>query len=169
MLTDKANVEKVDYFRNGDLLGLSPLECLDAIVAYCGIINLRVILDRHSSLADGSDQESFWYLPGDPYYTEQRVIDDWVMLASRYKGTAVIGADLWNEPKYPCSWGSGNKTTDWNKAAERIGNAILGVNTDWLLFVAGVNYAYDVSGAASHPIQLSVRNKVISIYYNVVY
>ena len=45
------------------------------------------------------------------------------MLAGRYAGnTAVIGADLHNEP-YNGTWGGGG-ANDWAAAAERAGNAI---------------------------------------------
>ena len=36
------------------------------------------------------------------------------------------------------TWGSGNMSTDWNEAAQRVGNAILEVNSDWLLFIEGI-------------------------------
>eukprot|EP01035_Chromulina_nebulosa_P022450 gene22450-29071_t len=88
-----------DYSKNPDLVGLSSLETLDKIVAYSGSIGLRIFLDRHSAKADNYPNEPLWYIPGDAYYTEERFIADWVMLAERYRGTAVIGADLWNEPK----------------------------------------------------------------------
>jgi aryl-phospho-beta-D-glucosidase BglC (GH1 family) len=80
-------------------------------------------------------------LPGDPYYTEQLFIDDWVMLARRYRNTAVVAADLWNEPKMNSTWGTGDLASDWRLAAERVGNAIQAVNPDWLLVVEGVGGA----------------------------
>ena len=81
------------------------------------------------------------YVPGDPYHTEQRFIDDWVMLARRYRNTAVMAADLWNEPKMNATWGTGDLASDWRLAAERVGNAIQAVNPDWLLVVEGVGGA----------------------------
>jgi endoglucanase len=161
MLRANSTTVDINFFANPSLKGLSPLECLDAIIYYCGLIGLRVILDRHSSIADNAALETFWYIPGDPYYTEQQIISDWVMLATRYKGSAVIGADLWNEPKILTTWGSGIDSTDWNKAAERIGNAILAVNSQWLLIIEGINYAYDLTGVLTAPIQLTMKNKVV--------
>jgi len=44
------------------------------------------------------------------------------MLAQRFQDSAIVGADLWNDPKgQATTWGSGNVTTDWNLAAERVG------------------------------------------------
>ena len=90
------------------------------------------------------------YVPGDPYHTEQRFIDDWVMLARRYRNTAVMAADLWNEPKMNATWGTGDLATDWRLAAERVGNAIQAVNPDWLLVVEGVGGATWWGGMFRH-------------------
>jgi len=122
----------INYVVNPDLVGLSPLEVLDKIVAYCSEITMRIILDRHSSINSGSINEFYWYIPGDPYYTEERTISDWVMLARRYlNNPTVIGFDLWNEPKGGTPW------VLWYAAAERIGNAVLAVNPKILVIVEG--------------------------------
>ena len=138
MFTPGAMPRDVDYILNPDLRGLTPLECLDKIISAAGSIGLRIVLDRHTNKEGNFHHEGLWYIPNDPYYTEELMISDWVMLAKRYKGTAVIGADVWNEPKMESTWGAGVPATDWNKAAERVGNAILAANPDWLIFVEGV-------------------------------
>jgi endoglucanase len=59
----------------------------------------------------------------------------------------VIGADLFNEPHAEgtepqgtgACWGCGDTAKDWRLAAERIGNAILQTNSNWLIFVEGVS------------------------------
>ena len=80
----------VNFNLNRDLLNLSPLRCLDLIISYAGSIGLKVILDRHSARADNEWNEGYWYIPNDVYYTEQNMIEDWVMLAKRYYGTILI-------------------------------------------------------------------------------
>jgi len=170
MLRSGASTSSINYAVNPDLLGLSPLECLDCVIAYCGEIGLRVILDRHSAQADGYLNEDLWYIPGDAYYTEQRWMNDWVMLATRYLGNpAVIGADLFNEPKRSATWGNQSPATDWNKAAERCANAIHAVNPHWLMIVEGVEQAVgkfywwggNLSAVASHPVVLNTPNKLV--------
>lgn len=93
------------------------------------------------------------------------MIEDWVMLAKRYKGSTVMGADLWNEPKGISSWGTGDLATDWNLAAERIGNAILAVNPDWLIIVEGIGtgtwWGGNLQGVAKHPVVLKIPNRVV--------
>ena len=170
MLKSGAATSSIDFNQNPDLQGLTPLQVLDKVVAYCGQIGLRIYLDRHSAHADGYMNEDVWYIPGDSYYTEQRWIDDWVMLATHYAGNpTVIGADLFNEPKKTATWGNSVPATDWNKAAERCGNAILAVNPDWLIIVEGTGqyagtttwWGGDLQGAATYPVTLNVSNKLV--------
>jgi endoglucanase len=161
--------KSIDFNKNADLVGLSSLETLDKIVAYSGSIGLRILLDRHSSKAGNFLNEPLWYIQGDAYYTEERFVADWVMLAKRYRGTAVIGADLWNEPKsangVTATWGTGDASTDWNSAAERAGNAILAANPDWLIIVEGTAlntwWGGNLMGVETNPIVLQVLNKVV--------
>jgi len=111
---------------NHDLVGLTPLQCLDKIVAYCGQVVRRIILDHHSSERNRFMQEPLWYVY---YMMEERFIAVWVMLP-------IVAADLWNELKKNSTWSSGDLTTDWRLAAERVSNAIQqAVNPDWLLMV----------------------------------
>ena len=151
----------IDYSINPDLAGLSPVEVLDKIVEYCGEIGMRIILDRHSCQANGSPKEPYWYIPGDPYYTEAQVRADWVMMAQRYAGNpTVIGMDLWNEPKGNTLW------TEWFLAAERIGNAILAVNPKLLIIVEGTgeNFVWwgsNLYGAIANPVVLTYPDQLL--------
>ncbi len=170
MLRAGAATNSINFALNPDLQGLTPLQCLDKIVDYCGQIGLRIFLDRHSANAGGYLSENVWFISGDAYYTEQRWIDDWVMLATRYAGNpTIIGADLFNEPKRTATWGTSAPLTDWNKAAERCGNAILAANPNWLIIVEGVEQfagdAYwwggNLIGASSYPVVLNAPNKLV--------
>ena len=52
------------------------------------------------------------------------------MLAQHYRGNdTVVGADLYNEPHSPATWGDGNPATDWHLAAETAGMPSQGVAT----------------------------------------
>src|ERR1019366_7255021 len=124
----------IDFSQNPDLAGLSSLQIMDKIVAYCGKIGLRIFLDRHRP--DQNAQSPLWYTST---VSETTWIKDWVALATRYNGnTTVIGADLHNEPNNPATWGDGVLATDWRLAAERCGNAILAVNPNLLIIVEGI-------------------------------
>jgi aryl-phospho-beta-D-glucosidase BglC (GH1 family) len=153
---------------NPDLIGLSGLQIIDRIVEYAGRIGMKIILDHHrSSAGDGPNKNGLWYEDG---YTEQGWINDWVMLAQRYKGNStVVAADLHNEPHGQATWGDGNAATDWRAAAERAGAAIQAVNPDWLILVEGIekyNDSYywwggNLQGVADHPVVLPVSGKLV--------
>ena len=170
MLRTDAVTTSINFAQNPDLQGLTPIQCMDKVIAYAGSIGLKVILDRHSAKADGFIGEDVWYIPGDAYYTEQRWIEDWVMLAKRYSGNAtVIGADLFNEPKKSATWGNSSPATDWNKAAERAGNAVLAANPNWLIIVEGTEqyngqttwWGGNLKGVATYPVVLTNPSKLV--------
>ncbi|MEB3190360.1 MAG: glycosyl hydrolase family 18 protein [Snowella sp.] len=155
----------IDFNLNPDLQGLNGLQIMDKIVAYASQIGLKIILDRHRP--DANSQSELWYTSA---YSETRWINDWKMLAQRYAGNnTIIGADLHNEPHGTATWGSGNQQTDWRLAAERAGNGILSVNSNWLVFVEGVesyngqNYWWggNLAGAKDFPVRLNVANRLV--------
>jgi endoglucanase len=157
--------QNINYAVNPDLAGKSSLELLDLLVHGAADRGLKVILDRHRPTS--AAQSDLWYTDS---VSEARWISDWVMLAQRYKGqAAVLGMDLHNEPRGPATWGSGDLSTDWRLAAERAGNAILGVNPYVLIFVQGIEHTGDdwywwggnFLDARSAPVELSVPGRVV--------
>jgi endoglucanase len=175
-----------DYI-NPDLVGLSPLQILDTVIAYAGGKGMRAILDRHRPTAAG--QTALWYTSAVP---ETTWISDWQMLARRYAGNpTVIGADLHNEPHAEgtnpaatgACWGCGDTARDWRLAAERAGNAVLAVQPGWLIFVEGVScpsgglsnvwdgdtsndedcgwWGGNLTKAGQFPVRLNVANRVV--------
>lgn len=156
----------IDFSKNPDLAGLSPVQIMDKIIDHAGEIGMRVILDHHRSAAGaGPNANGLWVDGG---FTEQQWIDGWKMLAARYAGDpTVIGADLANEP-HSAVWGGGG-ANDWAAAAERAGNAIQSVNSDWLIIVEGVTsyggqgtwWGGNLKGVADDAVTLGVPNKVV--------
>ena len=149
----------------------NPLQLLDKIVEYCQQLNLKIILDNHSRKSDNYLNESLWYTAD---VSEAKWIYDWVTLASRYKNNdAVIAMDLDNEPNgsngQGCTWGNTHPLTDWNKAAERCGNAILNVNPNVLIMIEGIQtyngdgywWGGNLKGVADFPVVLSNPKKLI--------
>lgn len=156
---------------NTDLRGLNSLQVLDKIVDYAGTLGLKIILDHHRSDAGASAEgNGLWFTAE---FSEASWIKDWVNLANRYLGNpTVIGFDLHNEPHLAgtagACWDCGGPN-DWHLAAERAGNAVLGVNPNLLIFVEGVNvYGTDwtwwggnLEGVAKSPVVLSVPNRLV--------
>eukprot|EP01037_Dinobryon_pediforme_P048944 gene48944-biopygen26397 len=104
MLLWYATPTEIDFTLNPDLVGLSPLQIMDAVISYCGTIGLGVILVRRSALAGNFYNEQLWYVSTDPDFSEQKYQQDWTALAKRYLNSAVIAADLWDEPKDTADW-----------------------------------------------------------------
>ncbi|MBX6770722.1 MAG: glycoside hydrolase family 5 protein, partial [Chloroflexi bacterium] len=154
----------IDDRLNPDLRGLTGLEILDRIIAACGRLGLKVILDHH--------RISPWSVPPlwfDDTYSEERWIADWQRLARRYAGNdTVVGFDLQNEP-YGATWAAGDPRTDWHRAATRAGNAILAVNPRLLIFVQGIGhdggqdywYGGELRGVARATIHLSIPGRLV--------
>lgn len=181
-----ATASGINDFTNPDLVGLHPLEILDRVIEHAGSLGMRVILDRHGTVADGIPP--LWH---NDVVSEQDIIDDWIMLAQRYAGnTTVVGADLFNEPHAEgtlpnatgACWGCGDPDRDWRLAAQRIGNAVQAVQPNWLIIVEGVSclsgglpnpwtnppiddhcswWGGNLAGAAQFPVQLNVPNKLV--------
>jgi endoglucanase len=152
---------------NANLAGKSPLEIMDKVIEAAGEFGVKIILDNHSREPDGYMNEQVWYTTKTP---EKQWIEDWVFLAKRYAGnTAVVAADLDNEPHGTATWGKGDETTDWNSAAEKCGNAILAANPDWIIIVEGTEkvgtdgywWGGNLSGVKTNPIKLSDASKLM--------
>ena len=151
----------IDFSQNPDLVGLSSLEIMDAIVAYAEEIGIGILLDNHRSAAgNGPNGNGLWYDGG---YTEADWLEAWQLLASRYGNSpAIIGADVSNEP-HGATWDA------FASAAERAGEVILGETSDWLIVVEGVGqyngesywWGGNLMGVAERPVELSVGGKVV--------
>jgi endoglucanase len=146
---------------NPSLQGDNAMTIFDAVVSALTSANIMVILDNHTSTAMwccGDDVNDLWY---NSAYPEANWIADWQGMAQRYASNPmVIGVDLRNEPRISATWG-GSASTDWHAAATRGGNAVLGVNSNLLIFVEGVSYAGDLSGVSSLPVSLSTGNRLV--------
>jgi endoglucanase len=175
---------------NSDLKGLNSLQVMDKIVAAAGSDGLRVILVNHRSEAGNSAEENgLWYTGT---YPESAWINDWLTLVNRYAGykdnngnPTVIGVDLRNEPHLIANgsptgscW-TGDTTTNgcsasnaaqnWPAAAQRAGNAILGVNPNLLIVVEGTDcyngdcdwWGGNLEGVKSNPVVLNVSDRLV--------
>jgi len=160
---------------NPNLVGMHALDIFDQVVSTLASNHLTVILDNHVSDAiwccSNSDGDGLWY---NNTYPESSWISDWKGMAQRYVGQPdVIGVDLRNELRCVtlngstlCATWGGTASTDWHAAAQRGGNAVLGVNPNLLVFTEGINYAGDLSGVASLPVILNVPNQVVYEAHN---
>ncbi|MEK4324664.1 cellulase family glycosylhydrolase [Paenibacillus sp. FSL R7-0312] len=168
MFDSGSAANSIDYAKNPDLAGLTPVQIMDKLIEKAGQRGIRIFLDRHRP--DSGGQSTLWYTAA---YPETRWISDWVMLAQRYAGNpTVIGADLHNEPHGTASWGTGNLSTDWRLASQRAGNAILAANPNWLIIVEGIEtnvqgnsssywWGGNLTGVRNYPVTLTVPDRVV--------
>lgn len=106
---------------------------------------LLILLACHRITHSAWPGSGLWYDPA-LGFSEARVLQSWDSLASQLcEQWNIFGVDLVNEP-HASSWGKG-LSTDWNKAAERIGNHVHSRCGRWLIFVEGVGYTPGAAGA----------------------
>jgi endoglucanase len=175
----------INTYVNPELTGVTTLQLMDTLIAYCGQLGIRVFLDRHRP--DSGGQSKLWYTGT---VSEATWIKNMQTLAARYKGNpTVVGFDLHNEPHADgtepqatgACWGCGDTTRDWRLAAERGGNAVLQANPDLLIIVEGVScpsggtpnywdnipdpecgwWGGNLSQAGQYPVRLSNPNKLV--------
>jgi endoglucanase len=155
--------------RNAALQGATPLQALEIVVREAGRHGLLVLLDNHSG-PDNAYTEGLWH---GSRYSEDDWVATWRMLARRFGDVPnVIGADLKNEPHGEATWGTGGPT-DWRRAAERAGDAVLEIAPHWLIVVEGIGGAVsgqrldthwwggNLEGVRSMPVRLSRPNRLV--------
>ena len=107
--------------------------------------------------------------------SEESAGRSWEQLADKLcKQWNVIGVDLYQEP-FRATWGAHNVRTDWNLAAERLGNRVLQRCHRWMIFVQGIHvgapedggkaegyfYGENLVGARAAPIRLSQPDRLV--------
>ena len=148
---------------NPEFRGKHALDVLDAIIAALARAHIMVILDNHMSQADWccseTDGNGLWY---NAEYSEEKWLADWQTIVRRYKNQPwVVGVDLRNELRNGARWGGNDPRLDWHAAAERGGNAVLGVNPNLLVMVESPQYATDFTSFAKLPVRLKISNRVV--------
>ena len=129
-----AKTNSIDTKLNPDLGGKTPLEVFDMILSELNNQGVYILIDHHRP--DCLAISNLWY---EGSYSEEKWIEDLKFVANRYKGLPkFMGIDLKNEPHGNASWGKGDRSTDWNTAAERAGKAVASVNSNILIYVEGV-------------------------------
>ncbi len=162
---------------------------LDAFVAACKKLGLKVIFDNHNNEATPADWENaaqqkngLWFDTGPGTdgtdgagnrgtVSAAKFQDDWVAFARHWSGdSTVIGFDLRNEPcahtKTPALWGGGGPT-DIHAMYQAVGNAVLAANPDALIICEAVidyrigAFEGDLSVVRKLPVALSNPAKLV--------
>ncbi|CAJ1335270.1 unnamed protein product [Effrenium voratum] len=125
----------IDYSLNGELKGLTPLQVYDRVIEQLGLAGVTVMINNHTTVgawSGGVELNGMWFRDQCEIYTEQSWINDWVMMAKRYKDMPqVVGYDIRNEVRPTTMtgpsprWGSGEKLFDWSRAAGSCARALM--------------------------------------------
>jgi endoglucanase len=156
-------VPAADVAANPQFAGEPARTVFGQIVTDLANAGLMVVLDDHNSSAEwccsGTDGNTLWY---NAAYPQSSWLADWQSVARAFAAVPqVIGADLRNEPRGAAAWGGSSSSVDWHAAAQQGGDAVLGVDPHWLIFVEGTNYGLDLSGAGGLPVTLSVASQLV--------
>jgi aryl-phospho-beta-D-glucosidase BglC (GH1 family) len=153
---------------NSDLVGMKAMDVYCAVATACTAAGLAVIVNDHitqagwcdgKNLCDASWSNSHLGPLCRVRQTEDSWIANWETLMRRLADDPhVAGCDLRNEPR--SLWGAQN-WTPWQRAAQRCGDRLLAINSDWLMIVEGIKSANDLSGAREDPVVLSVPNRLV--------
>jgi endoglucanase len=148
---------------NPQFKGKRAMDIMDAVVDALAKAHIMVILDNHMSQADWccdeKDGNGLWY---NDEYPENKWLADWRTIVGRYKHERwVIGADLRNELRSGAAWGGSDAKLDWHAAAERGGDAVLGVNPRLLIMVESPEYSTNFAGFDKLPVRLKVADRLV--------
>lgn len=145
---------------NPDLVGLTSLAILDKYVDYCTQKGVYIVLDHHRRTAGSGGTDGS---PVSSDYTLAMWKASWAVMANRYgSNPTVVGADLHNEP-HQLDWPT------WNSYATEVGNSVLAIAPDWIMFVQGVGTSTDgtnnwwggaLKDVATTPVVLNKANRL---------
>jgi hypothetical protein len=145
---------------------------IDAAVQAAEAVGLDVILDLHWSdrgdltltQAGGTfPSNPMQYVPSDTagYSVQQPMADQnsvqfWSEVAATYKNDGHVIFELYNEPNGITwdIWLNGGMLKDYQAAGmQQLHDAVRGAGAENLIIAGGINWAFDLSGVASHRIQ----------------
>lgn len=148
----------VNYSVNPALEGMTSLQILDASIAYCKQIGLKVMLDMHRVV--NTQMLNTWYTDTYPVSDYEA---SWQWLAQHYvNDDTVIAADLFNEPHgtpgdtVMAKWDNSTDQNNWKYEAEKVANLVLDVNPRLLVVIEGIEstpkdgYTYAETNSANY-------------------
>lgn len=173
LVNGKVNQGAFDEGMNPELVDLRYRDMLELVVGKAAERRLLVMVNVHQTTSTTWPGDLMWY---DSTVSEADALRSWGILAALLcPHWNAFAADLVNEP-VKASWGRG-RPTDWNKAAERFGDAVLAACPRLLVMVQGVGgepgapndggigegyfWGENLVGAATSPVKLVDMTKLV--------
>ncbi|CDF36715.1 endoglucanase putative cellulase family GH5 [Chondrus crispus] len=156
-------------FKNPELTGRSYIDVVKAITRKAAHNNVLILLDVHRLQSHEIKSKGLWYSKEVP---EDRLVYVWKILCNHLKDEwNVLGADLYNEP-WDAVWNSSDKSRDWKRAAERLGDSVHETCPSWTVFIEGIGgresttktevfWSENLRDIQDAPPQLKLKNKVV--------
>lgn len=130
----------ISFADNQEIAGIPPLEAYDIMTDFLAQEEIYFIFDFHTTqkgTLPGFSEFGIWY--GRNNMTEQDWIGYMQTLASRFSNNDYfLGLDLCNEP-HQGKWDGSQDQSNWRRAAELCGQAVLQTNPNILVFIEGVS------------------------------
>jgi len=131
-------------------LNATPVELLDIIFQDAAEHNMIILLDIHR-LKYGLTTP-FWYIPDNSNYTVDTIIFTMDQLIQRYSTYPnFLGIDLYNEPHYNATYGSGDET-DWKVFIEQCVSTLFPryPERSFFFFVNGIDWGKNLTHYGSN-------------------
>jgi aryl-phospho-beta-D-glucosidase BglC (GH1 family) len=155
---------------NPDLAGSTPIEVYDACVKALTGQGLIVIPNCHlldfGWCCNTDDSNGLWF---NDRWPAAKFTAAWQNITKRYAANPLVAAmDIKNEPRHATvggtalgpAWGTAAQT-DFAAMYTTVGNLLHQIDPQLLIICEGLNYAGDLTGVASHRIQLAQPNKIV--------
>ncbi|CAK8999436.1 unnamed protein product [Durusdinium trenchii] len=152
---------------NPELQAATPLEIFDATVEALTDAGLLIVLNHHvfhrGWCCSADDGEGLWYTED---YQESTWLQHLSFMATRYRANArVVGLDLKNEirstEEITPSWGTGDLTSDWARAARLGTQRVLQADPEMLVVISGLEYSMYLCRVPDAPLHLEFRSHII--------
>jgi endoglucanase len=156
--------------RNPDLSGSTPIQVYDACVKALTDQGLIVIPNCHlldfGWCCSNDDTNGLWF---NDRWPAAKFTAAWQDMARRYAANPLVAAmDIKNEPRHATvggnalgpAWGTA-AAADFAAMYTLMGNLLHQINPDLLIICEGLNYAGDLTGVVSHPVQLAEPHKIV--------
>jgi endoglucanase len=131
----KAQIVRIPFNQDWVLRDPGYPALLDRVVGWISGNGAYVLLDLQWRNTD----------VGIPPIPDEEAVSMWAMLAARYRGNPAVLFDIHNEA-HDVSW------AEWRSRASEIIEAIRAVHPEALVFVSGLDWAYDLRGWEEEPL-----------------
>jgi hypothetical protein len=132
-----ANAVRISLNQDFWLAGSSYAATIDQQIAWVRQLNMGIILDLHWN--NGAQQNM----------ADRNSITFWKSVATRYKSNPWVMFELYNEPR-DISWDQWRNGDSTWAGMQEMYNAIRSVGSEHTVVVGGLNWAFDLSGIATH-------------------